>query len=162
MKTVDSSERKLFLENQVRSLRLKHIESFICAKALRDRVCGSRKADPVLKHVGFSTFHQLVVVLLGDGEERILHITNLADAKPSLFTLIPSRNKTKHQDLLAVQIFVDWSLDDIFVLLFASSNVRSVRGGARTPRTVVVFGNDSHCMSVPGIATTGENVAQKF
>lgn len=98
MTAVDDSERKLFFEEQVRSLLLKHIAEFHSGKAPRHGSCLIHKTDasPVL--FGFQRFHQLVVVLLQDGAEQNFHLFSLEAGNKTLLTLILLPNERKHRN----------------------------------------------------------------
>lgn len=54
------------------------------------------------------------------------------------------------------------SVDDVFVPPFASFNVKSLSGWARTRRSVAGAARDSHCPRVIGMETNGEHIAQSF
>lgn len=163
MSTVDSSESEYYLEEQIRSLLLKHILDFPCAEAFKNGVWDGHKADNVLLLFMFSRLHLLVFVLLGDGVERINHhIYYLGEDEPNLLMLKLPRIEINNGNLLAVQIFVDENLEDVFVLLFASSDVRSVNGKGKTRREENGTAKHSHFARVPGIETAAKHITQRF
>lgn len=160
--TVEDSEGKFFSEEQIHFPLLKHIVKLDCAEGLRDGIWDSHKNDNVLVLAGFWRLHQLVIVLLGDGVDRICHLITLEDCKPNLLRVIRLQRKTNNRKASAVQVCIDetdGNLDNVFVSQFASFHARSVSGRARTRGIAVSTAKNSHWARVSRTGTTGVHFA---
>lgn len=70
-----------------------------------------------------------------------------------------------HQNILALQALgdvIDANLDDVFVLRFASSDVRGVGDGVTTRREAVRAASDSRYARVSGTETINIHFAKRF
>lgn len=92
-----------------------------------------------------------------DDAKRIRDIVSLGVGEPNLVTFILLPIESGKRDLLAVQISIDGISEnrgDVFLLCFASSDVRTVNDEVRTRRNAVSTDVDSQRALVSGIEPT--------